>query len=55
MFATLTEDLMDLRSYETGTTKTLAATAAAKCCCSCKMSCSTCKVCCCTSCANPFN
>lgn len=51
MYKTLTSDLMELRAYEAGSTKTLAATAAAKCCCSCKLCTSTCKVCCCTSCS----
>lgn len=53
MFDTLTRDLMDLRSYEAGSVRTLAATPAAKCCTCTKLCTSTSKLCCCTTCVLP--
>lgn len=50
MYDELTRDLMDLSSYQAGTSKTFAANAAAKCCCSSKFCCCTSKICCCSCC-----
>ncbi len=54
MFDRLTDDLLELESYERGGERRLFAPSAAKCCCCSKFCCSTSKLCtCCCCCASP--